>query len=472
MSHKLTDIKKDFSAWYQDVIFQAELVDQSPVRGCYTICPYGWAIWEHIQKYLDDRIKATGHKNAAFPLFIPESFIKKEAEHIEGFAPQLAVVTIAGGKELEEPLIVRPTSETIIHYHFARWIKSWRDLPLKINQWANVVRWEMRPRPFLRTTEFFWQEGHTVHETHDDALQEVMLMLNEYLAFLQGQLLIPVIVGQKSASERFAGADRTYTLEAIMPDGKALQMCTSHLLSQNFAKAFNITFQDRNKALAYPYLTSWGMATRVIGALIMMHGDQKGLVLPPAVAPIQIVVIPIYKNNAERDIVCREYDFIKTALNGYRFIFDEDEQRTPGAKFNHWELRGVPLRIEIGPRDVQARSVQLVDRLTGVREAVPFSALAESVNSALQTYAQALFARAQKRQQELLFTGQKLTEFGPIMQEQGGGFVTGWCQSSECEQELKKYSAFTRCLLETHTVSTCFHCGKSSVQDVLVAKSY
>ncbi len=472
MSHKLTDMTKDFAGWYQDVIFEAELVDQSPVRGCYTIRPYGWAIWEHIQKYLDERIKATGHQNAAFPLFIPESFIKKEAEHVEGFAPQLAVVTIAGGKELEEPLIVRPTSETIIHYHFARWIKSWRDLPLKLNQWANVVRWEMRPRPFLRTTEFFWQEGHTVHETHDEAMQEVLLMLNEYLSFLQGQLLIPVIVGQKSAAERFAGADRTYTLESLMPDGKALQTCTSHLLSQNFAKAFNIAFQDRNKLMAYPFLTSWGMTTRVIGALIMTHGDQKGLVLPPAVAPIQVVVVPIHKNNAEREEVRQHYDFLRTALNGWRFIIDEDEQKTPGAKFYHWELRGVPLRIEVGPRDVQAHTVLLVDRLTGEKQTVKFEKLAEAVEATMQTYAQKLFARAQKRQKDVLFTGQQLSEFGPIMQERGGGFVTGWCQSPACEQELKKYSAFTRCLLETHTVSTCFACGKSSVQDVLVAKAY
>lgn len=472
MSQKLTDINKDFAGWYQDVIFAAELVDQSPVRGSYTVRPYGWAMWENIQKYLDARIKATGHQNACFPLFIPESFIKKEAEHVEGFAPQLAVVTIAGGKELEEPLIVRPTSETIIHYHFARWIKSWRDLPLKINQWANVVRWEMRPRPFLRTTEFFWQEGHTVHETHEQALEETLLMLNEYLEFVQNHLLIPVTVGQKSPSERFAGADRTYTLEAMMPDGKALQMCTSHLLSQNFAKAFNIMFQDRNKNMAYPFLTSWGFTTRTIGATIMTHGDQKGLILPPAIAPIQVVVVPIYKTHEDRMRVQEQFDFIKTELSGFRFLIDDDEQQTPGSKFYHWELRGVPLRLEIGPRDVAARTVVLVNRLTGEKSTVHFDRLTEGVQMALNTFKNQLFERARKRQQDLLFTGQKLAEFGPIMLEQGGGFVTGWCQDPACEQELKKYSAFTRCLLETHTVSTCFCCGKSSIQDVLVAKSY
>jgi prolyl-tRNA synthetase len=472
MSNKLTDITADFAQWYQDVIYAAELVDESPVRGCYVIRPYGWAMWEHIQTYMDARIKQTGHQNASFPLLIPESFIHREAEHVEGFSPQLAVVTYAGGKELEEKLVVRPTSETTIHHSFARWIKSWRDLPLKVNQWANVVRWELRPRPFLRTSEFFWQEGHTAHETLQEAQEEVLLMLNEYMEFIQGQLLIPVIVGQKSESEKFAGAERTYALEALMPDGRALQMCTSHLLSQNFAKAFHITFQDRQKELSYPYLTSWGLTTRLIGAVIMTHGDQKGLILPPAIAPYQIVVVPIYKTAEEKAAVTQHYDFLKTALSAWRVFFDEDEQQTPGAKFYHWELRGVPLRLEIGMRDAQAQQVVMVNRLNGNKQNVRFAQLTEEVDTALQLFANDLYVRAQQRQESLLFTGTSLVEFGPLMQEQGGGFITGWCQNPACEQELKKYSGFTRCLLETHRVSQCFHCGKESVQDVLVAKSY
>jgi prolyl-tRNA synthetase len=297
MSTKLPDINQDFAQWYHEIIYQAELVDQSPVRGCMVIHPYGYALWEHIKHQLDTRIKETGHQNAAFPLLIPESFLKKEATHVAGFAPELAVVTIAGGKELEEPLVVRPTSETIIHYMFAQWIKSWRDLPLKINQWANVVRWEMRTRPFLRTTEFFWQEGHTAHETLQEAEQEVLLMLSEYVDLAQNWLAIPVITGQKSAHERFPGAIKTMTFEGIMPDGRALQMGTSHLLSQSFAHAFDMKFQDRQGNLAYPFLTSWGTTTRLVGALVMAHGDQKGLVMPPKVAPIQVVIIPIFKKN-------------------------------------------------------------------------------------------------------------------------------------------------------------------------------
>jgi len=471
--NKLADINTNFSQWYQDVIFEAELVDDSPVRGCYVIRPYGWALWEHMRDYMDERIKQTGHQNASFPLLIPQSFIHKEAEHVAGFSPQLAVVTHAGGKELEEPLVIRPTSETTIHYSFARWIKSWRDLPLKVNQWANVVRWEMRPRPFLRTTEFFWQEGHTAHETPEQAQEEALLMLNEYVEFIQGQLLIPLIVGKKSESEKFAGADCTYAMEALMPDGKALQMGTSHLLSQDFAKAFNITFQDREKNSAYPYLTSWGVTTRLIGAVVMTHGDEKGLILPPAVAPIQIALIPIYKNEQEEAAVKAHFDFIKTAMEQWRITIDDDTQKTPGAKFYHWEMCGVPIRLEIGMRDAQARQVIMVNRLNGNKQAVHFDQLTDEVDMALQLLASDLFLRAQKRQAEMtVVTRVPLTEFGPLMQEEGGAFITGWCQDPACEQELKKYSAFTRCLLDTHQVSTCFHCGKSSVQDVLVAKAY
>lgn len=468
----LPDISKDFLQWYQEVIYDAELVDQAPVRGCFVIRPYGWSLWEQMRDYMDQRIKVTGHQNASFPLFIPQSFIAKEAQHVAGFSPELAVVTHAGGKQLDEPLVVRPTSETIIHHMFARWVKSWRDLPLKINQWANVVRWEMRPRAFLRTTEFHWQEGHTVHETLQEAQEEVQLMLNEYVLFIQERLAIPVIVGEKSAHERFAGAERTYTVEGIMPDGRALQMTTSHLLSQSFAHAFEIKFQGRDGVITYPYLTSWGCTTRLIGALIMTHGDQKGLIIPPAIAPIQVVVVPIYKNNDEYQVVANELDFIKESLGEWRVHWDMDNQKTPGAKFYHWELRGVPVRLEFGARDAKAQQVILVDRLTGAKHQVPFAQLTERMRSLTQEIQQGLFARAQQRVQTLMLSGDKLVDFGPKIEEQGGAYVTGWCQSAECEQALGKYKATTRCLLETHTKATCFHCGKPSPCDVLVAKSY
>lgn len=469
---QLPDISKNLADWYQEVIYDAEIVDQSPVRGCFVIRPYGWALWENMRGYMDKRIKLTGHQNAQFPLFIPQSFIAKEAKHVEGFSPELAVVTHAGGKQLDEPLVVRPTSETIIHHMFARWVKSWRDLPLKINQWANIVRWELRPRAFLRTTEFHWQEGHTVHETLQDAQEEVLLMLNEYVLFIQEQLAIPVVVGEKSAHERFAGAERTYTVEGIMPDGRALQMATSHLLSQSFAHAFEIKFQGRDGAMTYPYLTSWGCSTRMIGGLIMTHGDQKGLMLPPAVAPIQIVVIPIYKNETEYSEVAQQLDFIQTSLSEWRVHVDADAQKTPGAKFYHWELRGVPVRLEFGVRDAKAQQVILVDRLTGTKHTVPFAQLTERVRTLLQEVQQGLFERAQKRVQASMVPGQTLAEFGPRIDKENVAFITGWCQSSECEAALKQYKASTRCLLETHTNKACFHCGKPSPCDVLVARSY
>jgi len=361
----LPDIKKDFPAWYQEIVFQAELADHSPVRGAMVIRPYGYAMWERTKAILDRRIKETGHQNAAFPLLIPESFLKKEAEHVEGFAPELAVVTIAGGKKLEEPLVIRPTSETIVHYMFAKWIKSWRDLPLKINQWANVVRWELRPRPFLRTTEIFWQEGHTAHETHQEAEDEAQMMMQEYVTLAQDYLAIPVVTGLKTEQEKFPGAEKTLTFEALMQDGKALQMGTSHVLSQSFAKAFDMKFQDRDEKIAYPYLTSWGVSTRLIGAVVMVHGDQKGLVLPPKIAPIQVVIIPIFKKGQDNAAVLQAARHLATELadNAISVHVDDDETKTPGAKFYHWELRGVPVRIEIGPRDLEQKQAMVVDRL-------------------------------------------------------------------------------------------------------------
>lgn len=474
MSNKLPDIKTQFPEWYQEVIHQAELADHAPVKGCMVVRPYGWAIWEHVKDTLNDRIKKTGHHNASFPLLIPESFFKKEAEHVEGFAPELAVVTHAGGKELEEPLVVRPTSETIIHYMFAQWIKSWRDLPLKINQWANVVRWEKRSRPFLRTTEFFWQEGHTAHETYQEAVEEAELMLQEYVNLCHNVLAIPVVAGIKSKKEKFPGAEKTMTFEGIMPDGKALQMGTSHLLSQSFAHSFNMQFQDRNGQLAYPYLTSWGSTTRLIGAVVMVHGDQKGLILPPKIAPIQLIIIPIFKAGAEKDAIVAKIHEIKRDLTALqiRVEIDDSEHKTPGAKFYHWELKGVPFRLEIGPRDLAQNNVVLVNRLTGTKTVVAIDQLPSRLPLMLDELQADLFARAHERQQAVTHSGEKLINFGPLIADYNGVYKTGWCQTDACEDALREYKATTRCLLESKEFAECFNCTRPSLGDVLVAKAY
>jgi len=472
--NKLPDIKKKFPEWYQEIIYQAELVDSSPVRGTMVIRPYGYAIWENIRETLNKRIKETGHENAAFPLFIPESFIKKEAKHIEGFAPELAIVTHAGGKQLEEPLVVRPTSETIIHYMFARWIKSWRDLPLKINQWANVVRWELRPRAFLRTTEFFWQEGHTAHATLQEAEEEAQLMLQEYVNLAHNYLAIPVISGEKTESERFPGAIKTLTFEALMQDGKALQMGTSHLLSQKFAESFEMRFQDKDGNMQMPHLTSWGVTTRLVGAVVMVHGDQKGLVLPPNIAPTQVVIIPILQKNKDNTAVYAAAEVLKKKLEqqGVRTILDSDEHKTPGAKFYKWELKGVPVRIEIGPRDLANNQAIVADRIGIAKDAINLDKLPQEVIKLLDRVQQALFDRALARQKEMWHKAAKLIEFGPHLEQDNGLYQTGWCGDAICEQALKKYKAFTRCQVKEKTFDTCFNCDKPSKTDVLVAKAY
>ena len=362
MVKKLTPMSEDFNQWYTDIIQEAQLADYSPVKGTMVIRPYGYALWEHIQSYLDQRFKDTGHQNAYFPLFIPKSFIQKEAEHVEGFSPELATVTHAGGKELEEPLIVRPTSETIINHMFSKWIKSHRDLPMLINQWANVVRWEMRTRLFLRTSEFLWQEGHTAHQTKEEATEEALQMLDIYEEFTQNIAAVKVIKGTKSEIEKFAGAKVTYSIEAMMLDKKALQAGTSHELGQNFSKAFEIQFSDENNELQHPYQTSWGVSTRLIGMIIMAHGDDKGLKLPPALAPIQVVVIPIIPKNSNPDEILKVSTEIKDSLQGVRVELDDRSEVSPGFKFNEWELKGVPVRIEIGPKDIEKGSVVVARR--------------------------------------------------------------------------------------------------------------
>ncbi len=474
MNKKLPNIENDFAQWYQEVIYSAELSDHSPVRGSMVIRPYGYAIWERIRDILDKKIKDTGHQNAYFPLLIPQSFLQKEKEHIEGFAPEVAVVTIAGSKTLEEPLIVRPTSETMIHYMFSKWIKSWRDLPLKINQWANVIRWELRPRPFLRTTEILRQEGHTAHQTYDQASQEAHKMLMEYKDLIENYLAIPAIAARKPDSERFAGADITLTIESLMQDGKALQMCTSHLLSQNFAKSFDIVFQDQESKAQYPYLTSWGATTRFIGAVIMVHGDQNGLILPPRIAPIQVVIIPILKSkDRDQDVmnacnnICKE---LKS--NNIRVVVDDDNQESPGAKFYKWELKGVPLRIELGARDLDSNSLILVSRISKSKEAINLQEVSKIVEFKLDSIQQELLSRATKMRDNLWFKRAKLKEFAADLENKGGLYQTGWCKRDECEKTVKDAKATIRCVLESNEFSHCFNCNLESCQDIIIAKSY
>lgn len=475
MSQKLPDINTHFSDWYNDVIYQAELADLSPVRGSIVIRPYGYALWERIRDRLDDRIKATGHENAAFPLFIPESFLKREAKHVEGFAPEVAVVTHAGGKQLEEPLIVRPTSETMIHFMYAKWLRSWRDLPIKINQWCNVVRWEMRTRPFLRTTEFFWQEGHTAHETLQEAEIEVATMLAEYVDLAQNWLAIPVFPGPKPESEKFPGAEKTYTFEGIMPDGKALQMGTSHLLSQSFAHSFEMKFQDREGGLAYPYLTSWGATTRLVGAVVMMHGDARGLILPPKIAPIQVVIIPILKSGADNQAVLDKVNEMAAQLkaHGVRVKIDADEHKTPGAKFFTWELKGVPVRIEIGQRDLANSQAVVADRLgiTGKRS-IALEGLASEVASLLDQLQGALYKRALEKRASLWKKEATFDGIVNVLSNNQGFCQTGWCRGLACEASLKEHQASIRCLLAEKEFPTCFKCGEPSLGDIIVAKSY
>ncbi|KKP35427.1 MAG: Proline-tRNA ligase [candidate division TM6 bacterium GW2011_GWF2_32_72] len=471
---KLPNIKENFADWYNEVIYASELADQSPVRGCIVIRPYGTALWENMKSVLDEKFKQHGVQNALFPLLIPESFLKREAEHIEGFAPELAVVTHAGGKKLEENLVIRPTSETMIHFMFAKWIRSWRDLPLKINQWANVMRWEMRPRAFLRTSEFFWQEGHTAHLTQEEANKMVLDILKEYVDFAENYLAISVITGLKSDAEKFPGADYTYTFESFMPDGKGLQMGTSHLLSQNFAKSFDMKFQDQEGKQSFPYLTSWGVSTRLIGATVMAHGDDKGLVLPPKIAPIQVVIIPILKKDANNQATLDAAYKIKDSLivKGIRVLVDDNDQQSPGFKFNNWEMKGVPLRIEVGPRDLENGQAIVADRLGMNKEAVVLTNIINYSEALLLKVQKEMFERSKIQQNKMLHKIAKLSEFGPLLDTDGIYIKTGWCKNPACEKELKNFKASTRCLLQTHELVDCFYCGEKSKGDVLVARSY
>lgn len=462
--------------WYNDVVQRAQLADYSPVRGCMVIRPYAYSVWETIQRWLDDRLKETGHQNAYFPIFIPQSFIQREKEHVEGFAPQLAVVTHGGGEELAEPLVVRPTSETIIYDAYARWVQSYRDLPLLINQWANVVRWEIRTRLFLRTMEFLWQEGHTAHATAEEAVTEARLILSLYVKLIEEQLAIPVLQGRKSAKERFAGARDTYTVESLMRDGRALQMGTSHDLGQNFSKAFEVWFLDRDGERRQPWSTSWAVTTRLIGALVLAHGDSKGLLLPPRVAPTQVVVVPIYRSDEQRSAVIAKAGELATELRqaGVRVQVDSREEVTPGFKFNDWEMRGVPVRLELGPRDVAANQVIAARRDTAEKQPIPMAELTAYIPQLLETIQAALFQRALDFRERHTYDAASLADLA-VLDERPGFYRLNWCGEGACEEQLATYKATIRCIPldeEAHPTGACAVCGQTALHRVYVAKAY
>jgi len=474
----ITPRSQDYSQWYLDIVEKAGLADYSAVRGCMVIRPHGYAIWELIQRELDQRIKATGHVNAYFPLFIPMSFLQKEAEHVEGFAPEVAVVTHGGGEQLAEPLVVRPTSEAIIGHSFAKWIKSWRDLPLLINQWANVVRWEMRTRPFLRTLEFLWQEGHTAHATEQEAEEETLRILHEvYADFAEKVMALPVLRGRKTDKEKFAGALRTYAIEAMMQDGRALQAGTSHNLGQNFAKAFEIMYQTPDNRLEYVWTTSWGVSTRLIGALIMAHSDDEGLVLPPKLAPIQVVIVPIYKSDDERSMVLQTCHQLRAALaERFRVKLDDRDEVTPGFKFNEWEVHGVPVRVEVGPRDVQQRTVALARRDMPGREGkqlVPQEGLQEHVGHLLDAIQQSLYDRALRFREEHTVDVCNYAELKEAVEK---GFARAYWAGSAADEE--RVQAETRATIrvipldQPEKAGRCVLTGQETTQQVIFARAY
>jgi prolyl-tRNA synthetase len=465
---------EDFPAWYQQVVKTAELAENSLARGTMVIRPYGYAIWEAIQSGVDRRIKQTGHSNVYFPLLIPMSLLEKEAEHVEGFSPQVAVVTHGGGEKLEEPLVIRPTSETIIWDTYSRWIQSYRDLPLLFNQWANVVRWEMRTRLFLRTLEFLWQEGHTAHETAEEAIAEArMILLDVYRETVEDDFALPVLTGRKSAAERFPGAVETYAIEALMRDGKALQSGTSHYLGQNFAKAYGVSFLGRDGQMHHPYATSWGVSTRLVGGLIMAHGDDKGLRLPPKLAPIQVVIVPIGagQDSAVAEVAGR----VVKILKGVRVKLDDREEHRPGYKFNEWELKGVPLRIEIGPKDVAAGRVVVARRDTGEKTPLPLDSIAERVTQLLADMQSNLFQQALAFREERTFAPDTYEELTDLLSE-GRGFVKGgWCGSPVCEAKVKEETKATIRILPLDpedSPGNCIVCGAKATELATWAQSY
>jgi prolyl-tRNA synthetase len=473
---KLPSRKENFAEWYNQLVLKAELADYAPVRGCMVVRPYGWALWENIQAALDRRFKATGHVNAAFPLLIPMSFLEKEKAHVEGFSPELAIVTIGGGEKLEEPLVIRPTSETIIGHMYSKWIKSYRDLPVLINQWGSVVRWEMRTKLFLRTLEFYWQEGHTAHATAEECQQETLRMLDVYADMAINDGAVPVVKGRKSESEKFAGAVNSFSIEAMMGDTRALQAGTSHNLGQNFAKAFDIQYLDKNNELQYVWTTSWGLSTRFVGAIIMTHGDDQGLILPPKLAPIQVVIVPIYKTDEEKAIVDPVVARVEAELQGFRLKVDRCEEVTPGFKFNDWEMRGVPLRIEIGPKDVQKGTLAFARRDIpgkGGKSFVPQTQLEAQVAEALQSIQASLYERALAFRWANTSEPKDYAELQEIVQN--GWAFAWWCGDAACETKVKdETKATTRCIPieQVRGQGACIVCGKPATEKVIIGRAY
>ena len=481
MAKLITPRSEDYSRWYTDIVLQARLADYSPVRGCMVIRPLGMAVWENMQKVLDGMFKETGHENAYFPLFIPESFLHKEKEHVKGFAPECAVVTHGGGQKLEEPLVVRPTSETIIYSMYAKWIQSYRDLPVLINQWANVVRWEMRTRLFLRTMEFLWQEGHTAHATEPEAETEAIKIMNLYDTFARDYMAMPCLKGVKSDAEKFAGAVRTYCIEALMQDNKALQAGTSHNLGQNFARAFEVKYQTEAGGLEYVWNTSWGVSTRLIGALVMQHSDDQGLVLPPRLAPTQVIVVPIYKENEREQVLSAMNGIIQSLSPLVRIKGDARDGMRPGFKFNEWEMKGVPLRIELGPRDLAAGQVTVARRVTpegaAAKQTMPLASLTTLIPALLEEIQKELYDAAAGRLARNIVPVDDYGEFKTILEEKGGFLKARWCGDAACETRVKEETKATiRCIPLGEPApgegGDCFICGAASPRRVYFARAY
>jgi prolyl-tRNA synthetase len=468
---------EDFSEWYTQVVQKADLADYAPVQGCMVIKPNGYAIWENIMRAMDKEFKKHGVKNAYFPLFIPESFLKKEAEHFQGFVPECAWVTIGGGKELGERLAIRPTSETIIYSMFSKWIRSWRDLPLKINQWCNIVRWESSTKFFVRTTEFLWQEGHTAHETMEEAEKMMMDILKLYQEFIENYLAIPVLTGKKSDKEKFAGALTTTTVEALMPDGRAIQMGTSHNLGQNFSKVFDIKFLDKNEKEKLVSNTSWGVSTRMIGSLIMTHGDDKGLILPPKIAHTHVVIVPIYYKETDKKKILKKAEEMKQKLEkeNLKVILDDRTEYTPGWKFNEWEVKGVPLRVEIGPKDIQKKQVVIVRRDSFEKIFVKDKYVIKKIVKSLDEIQKKLFNKAKKFLNEHITTVKTFDEFKKVLEKKGGFLRACHCMDQKCEEKIKEETGATIRTIpfkKEKTFSNCIHCGKKAKEVVYFAKAY
>ena len=470
---EITNIDEDFAQWYTDIVIKAELADYADTKGCIAIRPYGYAIWENIQKYADDLFKKAGVKNVSMPVLIPESLLQKEKDHVEGFAPEVAMVTEAGGKKLDEKLCVRPTSETMFSTMYAKWLKSWRDLPFVYNQWCNVMRWEKETRPFLRSREFLWQEGHTIHETEEEARERTLKMLEIYKKVIEDLLAIPVLSGRKTPKEQFAGAEETYTVESLMHDGRALQAGTSHYFGQNFTKPFEVKFQNREGKEEYAYQTSWGISTRLIGAIIMAHGDDRGLKLPPRVAPIQAVIVPVASH--KEGVKEKAQEIYEKLNNKYRMEIDLRDQYTPGYKFSDWEMRGVPVRIELGPRDIENNVCVVVRRDTGEKQTIELVKLEEELEKILVDIQKSMFEACKKNVEEKTTIATTLEEFEKNINENQGYIKAMWCGDVECEDKIKEITgAHSRCIPfnQEHLSDTCVVCGKKADKMVVWGRQY